>query len=176
MNRFVRHGLGVLSLVAFVLSLNAQTATESKLVGRWKQNIAKSQYQVAPGPIEATMVISEATVLHFKWKSTGAYMENGRKVWHDEGFDGAIDGRPYQYKGVRRGTQMSFVDNNGILEGTTKFPGNVKSPDGMILHDTIAVSADGNTMISQSVLTLANGKGIDSWTEVWERAPDKKRK
>ncbi len=83
MNRVPRYGLWMLSTVVFALTLNAQTSDETKLVGKWKLNIAKSQYQTAPGPIEAMMVISDATASHFKWKVTSAQVENGRKAWRE---------------------------------------------------------------------------------------------
>src|SRR5208282_6626836 len=99
MNRFTRYGLWVLSAAIFLLTLKAQTASEAKLVGKWKLNTAKSQYRGAPRPNEATMVISQATASHFKWQVSTAFAEGGRSVWSDMGFDGAIDGQPYEYKG-----------------------------------------------------------------------------
>ena len=176
MNRFVRYGSRVLSVVVLVFTLNAQTTNEAKLVGKWKLNIAKSQSQGAPRPVEATLVISEASASHFKWHLTEAFAnhDRGRIVWKDSSFDGAIDGQPYEYKGAGRGSRMSFVDNNGILEGTVKYQETAKHPDGMVENETIAVSADGNTMTAQS--TLTSPEGTESWNEVWERVPDKKPK
>ncbi len=175
-NRFVRYGLWVLSAVVLVLTLNAQTANEAKLVGKWKMNIAKSQFQDAPRPVEATLVISEASASHFRWHLTEAFAkgDRGQIVLKDSSFDGAIDGQPYEYKGAGRGSRISFVDNNGILEGTVKYQETAKHPDGMIEHEIIAVSADGNTMTAQSTLTSSDG--TKSWKEVWERVPDKKPK
>jgi len=84
------------------------------------------------------------------------------------GFDGTVDGKPYVYKGAQRGTQLSFVDNNGILEATATYPG------GETMHQTSTVSPDGNTMTAQC--SLSSPAATASWTEVWERVPDKKRK
>jgi hypothetical protein len=71
-------------------------------------------------------------------------------------------------KGAQRGTQLSFVDNNGVLEGTATYPG------GSTMHETTTISADGNTITSPSKANFL--KGTFSWIEVWERVPDKKRK
>jgi hypothetical protein len=168
MNRSKRYGLWMLSAAAFLLTLNAQTSNAVKLVGKWKLNTAKSQYQGPPPPSEGTLVVSQATASHFKWKATFGFTGNGRTRWDDYGFDGALDGRPYEYKGAPRGTHLSYVDIDGVLEGTST------SPDGTTQHETITVSADGNTMTSQSKLSFP--KGTASWTEVWERVPDKKGK
>lgn len=80
-------------------------------------------------------------------------------------FDGAIDGKPRDYQGTQ-GAKLSFVDTNGVLEGTTTYPG------GMTMHETITISQDNNTITSESNLTFPKGA---SWTEVWERVPQKKK-
>jgi hypothetical protein len=160
----MRYGLWMLS-AAFLLTLNAQTENEAKLVGKWKLNTAKSQYPGMPLPSEATLVVSQATASHFKWHATFV-TEQGRAI--DNSFNGAIDGQPHEYKGPQRGAHLSFVDNNGVLEGTATYP------DGTIEHETITVSADGNTMTSHSEFSLPAGS--KSWTEIWERVPDKKRR
>ena len=169
MNRCTPYALLALGSAMFLLTLNAQTASGANLVGKWKLNTAKSQYQGAPRPSEATMVISQAAASHFKFRVTTAYTAGGETHWTEMSFDGAIDGRSYSFKtSSGRGSQLSFVDNNGILEGTAEYPG------GETIHETNTVSSDGNTMISQS--TLSGPKGPASWTEVWERIPDKKQK
>ncbi len=165
MNRFMRYGLWMLSAAAFLLTLNAQTANEAKLVGKWKLNTAKSQYQGMPRPSDATLVVSQASASHFKWHATFV-TERGRAI--DNSFDGAIDGQPHEYKGPQRGAHLSFVGVGGVLEGTATYP------NGSTEHETISVSADGNTLTSQSEMSVPTGTA--SWTEVWERVPDKKRK
>ena len=97
MNRFTRCGLWVLSPAVLLLMLNAQTLSEAKLVGKWKLNTAKSQFQGIPRPNAATLVISEATASHLKWQATTTFSDGGRSVM---GFDGAVDGKPYVYKGA----------------------------------------------------------------------------
>jgi hypothetical protein len=167
MLRRTRCGFSVLSVTTFLLTLSAQTATESNFLGKWKLNTAKSRYQGVPTPDEARLVVSKATPAHFKWHLAIAYVERGRTVWRDYGFDGSINGKPYDYQGAVPGTKLSYVDNNGSLVGTSTYP------NGEIQHDTITVSSDGNTMTSQS--TYSSGGSTLSWTEVWERE-DKKHK
>jgi hypothetical protein len=154
----------MLSTAIFLLTLNAQTASwEDKLVGKWKMNIAKSQFQSRPQPIESAMTISQATVSRFKWQLITTFPGGKTSVM---GFDGAIDGKPHDYQGTQ-GAKLSFVDNNGVLEGTATYPG------GMTMHETITVSQDSNTITSESNLTFP--KGTASWTEVWERVQQKKK-
>lgn len=167
-NKFRRYRLFTLVAAVLILRLNAQTPSAATLEGKWKLNTSKSDYQGAPRPSEASMVISAANASHFKFQVTAAFTGGGKTVWQDMGFDGAIDGKAYEYKGAQRGTTLSFVDHNGALEGTAQYP------SGMILHETISLSADGNTITSPSTLNFS--KGTASWTEVWERVPDKKRK
>ena len=160
----MRYGLWTLSTAIFLLTLNAQTASwEDKLVGKWKMNIAKSQFQGMPRPIESATTISQATASRFKWQVITTF-PGGKTSFM--GFDGAIDGKPYDYQGAR-GAKLSFVDNNGVLEGTATYPG------GMTMHETITLSQDGNTMISESKLTSPTATA--SWTEVWERVQQKKK-
>jgi hypothetical protein len=168
LNKFIQYLRWALIAAAFVVTLAAQTPGEDKLVGKWKLNISKSQYQGVPRPSEASLVISAASPSHFKFQVTTAFTDGGKTVWSDMGFDGAIDGQPYEYRGAQRGTVLSFVDHNGVIEGTAKYP------SGTTMHETITISADGNTMTSPSSMNLP--KGTASWTEVWERVPDKKRK
>jgi hypothetical protein len=163
-NRIVRYGLWMLCTAISLLTLNAQTASwEDKLVGKWKMNIAKSQFQSTPQPIESAMTISQATVSRFKWQVITTFPGGKTSVM---GFDGAIDGKPHDYQGTQ-GAKLSFVDNNGVLEGTATYPG------GMTMHETITVSQDSNTITSESNLTFP--KGTASWTEVWERVQQKKK-
>jgi hypothetical protein len=168
MLRLTRCRLSVLSVTTFLLTLSAQTGTESNFLGKWKLNTAKSQYKGVPTPDEARLVVSKATDARFKWHLAIAYVEKGRSVWKDYGFDGPIDGKPHDYQGAVPGTKLSYVDDNGSLVGTSTYP------NGEIQHDTITVSVDGNTMTSQS--TYSSGGNTLSWTEVWEREPDKKHK
>jgi hypothetical protein len=167
-NRFVRYGLCILGAAVLIFRLHAQTPGGATLEGKWKLNTSKSQYQGAPRPTEGSMAISAATASHFKFQVTGAFTSGGKTVWQEMSFDGAIDGKPYEYKGAQRGTTLSFVDHDGVLEGTAQYP------SGMMMHETISLSADGNTITSPS--TLNSSKGTTAWTEVWERVPDKKRK
>jgi hypothetical protein len=167
-NRLLQYGSWTLVVAVLILKLNAQTPGASTLEGKWKLNTSKSQYQGAPRPTEASMVISVATASHFKFQLTGAFTGGGKTVWQEMGFDGAIDGKPYEYKGAQRGTTLSFVGHDGVLEGTAQYSG------GMMMHEIISLSADGNTITSPS--TLSSSKGTVSWTEVWGRVPDKKRK
>lgn len=163
-NRLVRYGLLTLSTASFLLTLNAQTPNwEDKLVGKWKMNIAKSQFQSMPQPIESLMTISQATVSRFKWQMITTF-PGGKTSFM--GFDGAVDGKPHDYQGTQ-GAKLSFVDNKGVLEGTANYPG------GMTMHETITISQDSNTITSESNLTLP--KGTASWTEVWERVQQKKK-
>jgi hypothetical protein len=163
-NRLVRYGLWTLSTSIFLLTLNAQTASwEDRLVGKWKMNIAKSQFQSMPRPIESAMTISQATASRFKLQVVSTF-PGGKTSFM--GFDGAIDGKPHDYQGTQ-GAKLSFVDNNGVLEGTATYPG------GMTMHETITISQDSNTISSES--NLAFPKGTASWTEVWERVQQKKK-
>jgi hypothetical protein len=156
--------LWTLSTAIFLLTLNAQTANwEDKLVGKWKLNIAKSQFQNMPRPIESAMTISQATASRFKWQVVTTF-SGGKTSFM--GFDGAIDGKPHDYQGAQD-AKLSFVDNNGVLEGTATYPG------GMTMHVTTSISQDSNTISSESNLTFP--KGTASWTEVWERVPQNKK-
>jgi hypothetical protein len=164
MNR--RFGLTVLSAVLFLVTLSAQAADWAILVGKWKLNTAKSQFNnVPPRPKVAVMVISEATASHFKWQATFTSSNGDRSVM---GFDGAIDGKPYVYKGAEHGARLAFVENNAVLEGVATYSG------GGTIHQAITVSPDGNTMTAQCSLSFPSETA--SWVEVWEREPDKNRK
>jgi len=163
-NRLVRYGLWTLSTAIFLLTLSAQTANwEDELVGKWKMNIAKSQFQGMPRPIESAMTISQATASRFKWQVITTF-PGGKTSFM--GFDGAIDGKPHDYQGTQ-GAKLSFVDNNGVLEGTATYPG------GMTMHEIVTISQDSNTITSESNLTFPTGTG--SSTEVWERVQQKKK-
>jgi len=166
MKRLARYSFWVLSSAILLLPLNAQTDTQSKLVGKWTLNTAKWKSEGAvPRPKQATLVISQATSVHFKWELKTTFSNGGRSVM---GFDGAIDGKSYVYKGAERGTRLAFVENNGILEGTAT------SPNGGTVRQTVTLSPDGNTMTAQCSSNFPPATA--SWTEVWERSLDKKRK
>jgi hypothetical protein len=122
MSKFIRHAFFLSVAGALLLTLSAQTTGQAKLVGKWKLDTAKSHFQNANVPPikEATLIVSQATASVFKWTLTTTYMNGSRDVM---GFDGAIDGRPYLCKGAQRGIQASYIDNNGILEGTVAYPG-----------------------------------------------------
>jgi hypothetical protein len=113
-------------------------------------------------------VISAASPSHLKFQTTGRYLKGGQATWKDTAFDGAIDGKFYEYKAGERSMKVAYVDKEGTLEGTAKYA------DGTVGHESISISEDGNTMTSISSVSLP--KGTASWTEVWERVPDKKRK
>lgn len=167
-SRFTRYGLWALITAGFALTLNAQTVSEAKLVGKWKLNLAQSHYQGVSRPTEGTLLISEATESHFKWHCSTVFLsKKGERVWQDNSFDGAFDGQPYKLKGDTPGVQWSYVNDNGVLQGT------FKSSD-RTGHETITVSPDGTTMTSQSSMILPKG-GTAYWIEVWERSPDKKQ-
>ena len=162
--RLLRYGLSALSATFFLFPLNAQTANwEDNLVGKWKMNLAKSQFQGVPRPIESEMTISEATMSRFKWKVITTAPGGKTSVM---GFDGAINGKRYDYQGTR-GAKLSFVDNNGVLEGTATYP------RGMTMHEAITISQDSNTITAESNLTYPNGTA--SWSEVWDRVQQKKK-
>jgi hypothetical protein len=165
----LRFGLLLLSVTALLCTLIAQTESDLRLLGKWKLNTAKSQYQNAPfSPVKAVLVISAATLSHFKWKVTIAYDRLGNNV-RDYIYDGAIDGKPYDYRGFPAGTKLSYTENKGTLEGTATFL------DGGTQHETITVSSDGDMMTAQCIGS-SPVHGTGSWTEVWERVPDKKKK
>jgi hypothetical protein len=154
----------MLSTAILVSPLNAQpTGWQDKLVGKWKMNIAKSQFQGMPQPIESVMTISQATASRFKWKVATTFSGGKTSLM---GFDGAIDGKPHDYQGAQD-AKLSFVDNNGVLEGTATYPGQ------MTMHETITLSEDSNTLSSESNLTSPTATA--SWTEVWERVQQKKK-
>jgi hypothetical protein len=154
----------MLSIAILVSPLNAQTSRwEDNLVGKWKMNIAKSRFQGMPQPIEAEMTISQATAARFKWKVATTFPGGKTSLM---GFDGAVDGKPHDYQGAQ-GAKLAFVDNNGVLEGTATYPGQ------MTMHETTTLSQDGNTIISESTLTSPSATA--SWTEVWERVQQKKK-
>lgn len=161
MSKFTRHALFILMAAGtFALTLTAQTSNQAKLVGKWKLDIAKSSVQrELPSLKGSTLIVSQATASSFKYRVTDEFIDGRRRVM---GFDGAIDGRPYVYKGAPRGTQLSYIENNGILEGTVVFP------DGTVYHDTLTLSPDGNMISSQTNASLPSGRA-QSWTEVWNR-------
>jgi hypothetical protein len=167
MSKFIRHAFSLSVAGALLLTLSAQTTGQAKLVGKWKLDTAKSHFQNANVPPikEATLIVSQATASAFKWTLTTTYMNGSRDVM---GFDGAIDGKPYVCKSAQRGIQAPYIDNNGILEGTVAYPG------GSTIHESTTVSPDGNMMTAQSTATFPSGSA--SWTEVWERVQEKKRK
>jgi hypothetical protein len=166
---FVRYGLAILTMGFFLFTLNAQTANETTLVGKWKLNTDKSHYKGPHKPIyQATMVISEATASHFKWqKSWGVVVESGRVLWEDDRYDGAIDGKPHDLRVAGERYKLSFDDRNGVLEGTETSPQTST-------HHRITVSEDGNTITWDSSSTYPGGTA--SGTSIWERVPDKKGK
>jgi hypothetical protein len=164
-----RCGFSLLSVATFLLTLNAQTISEWNLVGKWKLDVARStESQGLRHPTEASFDVSQATASHFKWESMAKYSIKGRGVWRVRGFDGAIDGKLYDCKDTKQCRQMSFVENNGTLQGTTIYA------DGETEYQTITVSPDGSTMTAQC--SVETPKGKESWTEVWERVAEKKRK
>jgi hypothetical protein len=169
MTTLTRYGFCVLGIAVLVVTLNAQSDFEAKLVGKWKLDTARSRYEGLPRPTEAKLVISAASPSRLKFQTTGRYVKGGQATWKDTAFDGAIDGKFYDYKaGERSAMRMAYVDKGGTLEGTAKYP------DGTVGHESISISEDGNTMTSISSVSLP--KGAASWTEVWDRVPDKKRR
>lgn len=166
----MRNALLILGVTALFLPLNAQTLDTSTLVGKWKLS-SQSQFQGRlPQPADGTLVISEATPAHFKWRISVVYMKNGTGVSYDSAFDGDMSGKPYDYQcpGQRQRAKVSYVENGSSLEG------NMVYANGDMQHEVLTLSADGNTITSQCTFSSSTTK--KSWTEVWKRVPDKKHK
>ncbi|MBV8205474.1 MAG: hypothetical protein JO041_01675 [Acidobacteria bacterium] len=145
--------LGVLLLPTF-----AAAQENGPYVGRWRLNVAKSDYSQAPDakPKSAVVTITADSKAALKWHGTLSD-SNGKLMTFI--FSGAEDGKPHPVTGDNPWKSAAYTEGaENVLSAE------ITMKDGSKMKQEITISGD--------TLTAKNS-GAENSTEVWERVKSK---
>jgi hypothetical protein len=141
----------LLGLASFAAA--AQNNAPASTVGRWRLDVAKSDYGTNPKPKSAMLTITADSADSLKWHGTVIDATGKRETFY---YSGPEDGQQHPVTGDNPWKSAAYTrGDSGVTDES------VVAKDGTTVNIAISLSSDGNTMTA-----TASGGGP---TEVWER-------
>lgn len=144
----------IAALGLLLITCTAVAQEKSPYIGRWKLNVAKSDYGQAANmkPKSGSLSITADTKASMKWHAAITDAEGKQQTYN---FAGAKDGKPHPVTGDNPWKEAAYTEG-----ADNALTADVTMKDGPSLKQEISVSGD--------TITVKNS-GAENSTEVWER-------